>query len=84
MADQDRSEEMKANLGLPSTYHSGPTGVAPKAAAPAEASDSEGHFSAMTEHLRALLGLKGKEPVPNGGIDAINKGLASMPEHPEE
>lgn len=48
------------------------TGVAP---APAPEHNPE-HVNKFLDGLKGLLGISGKEPVPNGGLDAINKGLA--------
>lgn len=69
MADPKRSEEMKASLGLPSDFHTAPTGT--PSASPAPAVTPEHKLGAtMVDHLKGLLGIAGKEPVPNGGLSA--------------
>jgi hypothetical protein len=78
---------MDKNMGRPSDYKSGPSGfkgaelpasAEPKTPGPpikpAGTTDQVDH-AALRDHLRKFLGIADKEPVPNGGLDALNKGL---------
>jgi hypothetical protein len=81
MADPTQSEELKHALGKPSTYHSGPDpSDAAKQAAPA----APEHVRSFLDGLKGMLGIAGKEPVPNGGLEALKQGVAGAPKNPEE
>jgi hypothetical protein len=75
------SEELKHALGKPSTYHSGPDpsdaeNQTKQSAKPTLADLPDEHKQSMLDHLKSVLGIAGKEAVPNGGLDALNKGIA--------
>jgi hypothetical protein len=83
MADPtpDMSEELKHALGKPSTYHSGPD---PSDAEAQKATPKPEHVKSFLDGLKGMLGIGGMEPVPNGGLDALNKGVENAPSTPEE
>jgi len=89
------SEELKAALGKPSTYHSGPDpSDADKAAAAKPAAESDGERgNSLFDHIKAYFthGTKEQEPRvgPSGqglneAVDAMSGGIAKAPKTPEE
>jgi len=85
MADPapEMSEELKHALGKPSTYHSGPDPSDADAQKAAAAPKPE-HVKSFLDGLKGMLGIAGKEPVPNGGLEALKQGLNKAPSTPEE
>lgn len=79
MADApERSEEMKANLGLPSSFHTAATGTAP--ASPAPAHDITKPMG-LVEHLKALVGMDSSQNAnkePRHVSDAVNAALSEV------
>lgn len=71
--------EMDKSMGRASDYQSGPSGFK-GASLPADkdvgkVTPEHKLGASMVEHLKSLLNIADKEPVPNGGLDALNKGL---------
>ena len=69
--------EMDKSMGRASNYQSGPSGFK-GASLPTDkdvGKPDPKHVKSLLDGLKGLLGMEGKEPVPNGGLDALNKGL---------
>jgi hypothetical protein len=88
MADQDMSEELKASMGKPSSFHTGDTNPVTPPAAPATPAAPKSDADSFYEHVKSFFTKKQSEPTHGGKgineiIDAAAKGAPTTPEYGE-